>query len=93
MILNALQDFLQKTDALQPNTPGHPLSNLLYEFDSPCIHKAHRPYALLHLPRTNARIIKLQNVGGGVKANALIVCECSKPNNCHDDCPFIIELN
>ena len=26
------------SDALQGNTPGHPLSNLLHEFNSPCIH-------------------------------------------------------
>ncbi len=26
---------------LKPNTPGHPLSNSLHEFDSPCIHAAY----------------------------------------------------
>jgi hypothetical protein len=50
-------------------------------------------YVLLRLACTNTGIIKQQHIGGGVKANALIVSDCSKPNNCHDDCPFIIALN
>ncbi len=36
-----------KIDALQANGPGHPLSNSLHEFDSPCIHVACRAYLLI----------------------------------------------
>ena len=36
-------------DTLQANTPGHPLSNSLHEFDSPCIHALHRPAARVNL--------------------------------------------
>jgi hypothetical protein len=44
-------------------------------------------------PRANAGIIKQQHIGDSIKRNSLIVRKCAKPNNCHDDCPFIIELN